>query len=137
MTIKKGVQGFLYVVEVVLLYLMTQTPHFYGNHLNFMRSVLYRSHLIEENYLWIIQLLPPILLVIVGRLLWRKRTLHGWLALILSISYAGLTWGFSRSVIPSYFVILLLLLVVVILQIVQVLMSRMGCKACNNIREVK
>lgn len=120
MTIRKSIQGALYLVECLLLYISTQVPHFYANHLNFMRSVLYRSHQIEAHYLPLIQGLPLVFLVLAGISLWRGRNVHRYLFGIGAVGYALMTWLVSRPMLASYYVILGLLLVVVILQLIQV-----------------
>ncbi|MDO4670046.1 MAG: hypothetical protein Q4A67_01070 [Aerococcus sp.] len=124
MTIKKGILGLLYLIELGMVLIMTQTQHFYNNHLNFMRSVLYRSHQIEAHHVWLIYLLA--VLVLIGGIvfIWKQRhNPHAWLAGVVSVSYGVMTWAFSRATWPSYYVLLGELLVIVLLQFVQVALS--------------
>lgn len=104
-------------LQVLAIFLMTQVRPFYANHLNFMRSVLYRSRQAEAYHGFWTWVLPSLCLIVVVMLLlrYKERSAYGALVLTLAFSFYSLFWGFDR--LDTYYLYYLLFLALSLLQV--------------------
>lgn len=105
-------------LQVLALFLMTQVSGFYANHLNFMRSVLYRSRkaeLYHDFWTWI---LPSLCLIVAVILLlrYKRRSAYGALVLTLAFTFYSLFWTFDQ--LETYYLYYLLLLALSLFQMI-------------------
>lgn len=121
---RNGLRVSCHLGQVILVLLAVQVEDFYGNHLNFMRSVVYWSGKVDGNYQLYLWGLLGIFWAITLLALWRKRSLERWLMLGMVLGHSFYWISYSFSTIASYYLYWLLLSLGILLQMGCILLEK-------------
>lgn len=121
----KLIQFVFYLIQVIIFYFMIRIPYFFSNKINFMRSVLYRSKLIETEYSYLMWLLSLVFIIIAMYLSYKLRSKNSYWLMIISFSMLLVLYIYNFQILQTFYLWILGIISLFVVQFILIIIRYM------------